>query len=259
MEIASRFDFSDLESSEPFKPYFLNYIKNLDDEDVLEQLNAIPRSIGIEFEKLNIVEQEVQNRELLIEHPITLQERSDDWLAARRGDIRKELSILSKQEDELKEERELIDVEFKRRFDERGTSGTRTSLYTITMKEEDNYPEVYDRTEFENYILETQKIHLLQKRLSMGAIQEELAVLKEDYLSYLTRLEESSCPKEEAVLIYKELFGDVVHAEQLENKINILKKTDTLVDTLKQELQDYANIPGIKLVKKLTINAKKRG
>jgi len=235
----------------------LNF-EELDDEALLTLYNALPRNLEANTALLVDVENEIKLREMLIEHSIPLEERTDDWLAERRDAIKREVALVKKQDDILKEERELIDAEFVRRFEERGTSGTKAARFTISIKEDDHYPETYDRTDFENYVLETKKIHLLQKRLSLSAVQEELAAMREEYEAYSKRLNKSIDKEATAEEIYREL--NIIQDESvLENKLSILKATKQLVSTLEQELLDYYSIPGIRVVTKRTINSVKRG
>lgn len=228
-----------------------------DDEELLADLNLLPRIIEFLTKRLHETQNIVYN-EILVKTPeCALTERSDDWLASQRNEIRIKLSELSRQDEALRAQREEIDQEFMRRFDERGTSGTRTSNYVITMREDASYPEITDRSEFEDYILQTHKIHLLQKRLSLSAIQEELAPLEEEHETYLNRLNNALDPNETAKEIYFELFGSEDN-ELLQNKIAILEELGQLVEALQIDLKEYFSIPGISLRTKRVINALKR-
>lgn len=228
-------------------------IETMTDDALLEDLNQLPRQIGVLFHLYDKVKHEIGLRELLITKDVPIEERNDDWLAEQRNKIKLELAELKKQDDELREFRDQIDQEFMRRFEERGTSGTRTSKFTISVREDDSYPEIQDRTEFEDYILRTKNIHLLQKRLSLSAIQEELAAKKEEYASYKEQLDNAIDKEGMAETIYKELF------QCPDNKLEVLKMTKQIVPTLEQELKDFFSIPGIGIVTKKTINAVKRG
>lgn len=228
----------------------------LSEEELFEWLNFLPRFIGVLTYNLEQITNEVNS--ILVEREIDLSERTDDWLAERRNKIKEDLSVLKRQDEELRDERERIDQEFFRRFAERGTKGTRASRFTISIKEDASYPEITDRTEFEAYVLNTKKLHLLQKRLSLGAIQEELAALQEEHNFYKERLENSSNKIQTAEEIYMELFAK--HGDEeglLRNKINILKATGTLVSMLEQELKEYFSVNGVSVKTKQTINAVK--
>lgn len=226
----------------------------MSEEELFSWLNLLPRVIETLTKNLELVQQEAST--ILVPVEIDIKERTDDWLAERRNEIKAELALLKKSDDALRAEREEIDQEFIRRFSERGTRGTRAARFTISLKEDDSYPEIVDRTEFEDYVLSTKKLHLLQKRLSLSAIQEELAVLQEEYDAYATRLESSINKEATAEDIYKELFSSS-DDELLLNKINILKMTGTLVSTLEQDLKSHFSVPGVDIRKKQTINAVK--
>lgn len=251
MELDSRFEFDDTDDVVPL-------YEDVDDEILLAGLNSIFKDIGHYFARLQAIEAEIKLREMFVEPVITLQDRNDDWLGEKRNDIKLQLSVLKKQEDALRELRDEIDEELMRRFNERGTSGTRTSRFTISVREDDSYPEIEDRTLFEDYVISTKKIHLLQKRLSLSAIQEELAAMQEEYTTYKDKLSKSINKDATAESIYKELFGSDDN-ELLENKISILKQLDKLVPTLEEELKDYFSVPGIRVVTKKSINSVKRG
>lgn len=224
------------------------------EEELLADFNEFPRRIGYLTDLLSEMKKFIYE-ELLVPSNISLQDRTDSWIADRRDAIGKEISKLKRQDEELKAERDDLDQELRRRFDERGTTGTQTKNFTISLKEDDNYPETYDRTSFEEYVLSTGKIHLLQKRLSMASVQEELMALREEHETLLKELEVSGESDETAVAIYKKVFGE---SELLTAKINVLKLTGTLVPTLKQELADYFSIPGVHIVTKYSITSKKR-
>lgn len=107
--------------------------------------------------------------------PVSLKDLTDDELAESRYLIGQELSALKRQDEMLRSERETIEKEFERRFTERGSTATKTSKYTVSLRVDDKYPDLYDQEAFEAYLLSTQRLYLLQKRLSMAAVQEELA------------------------------------------------------------------------------------
>jgi hypothetical protein len=100
---------------------------------------------------------------------------TDEELANRRNEIKLELAELARAEETLRAERDNIDAEFRNRFNARGSTATKTANWTTFLKVDDAYPELYDRQEFEEYILKTKDLHLLQSRISISAVQEELA------------------------------------------------------------------------------------
>lgn len=254
------FDYSDdealAEEVSKVKQILANSLENerLSVEDLLGEFNALPRYIAYLKDCLT-QRQEFIYEEILVPNNISLQDRTDSWIADRRDAIAKEISRLKRQDEDLKAERDDLDQELRRRFDGRGTTGTQTKNFTISLKEDDNYPETYDRTAFEQYVLDTGKIHLLQKRLSMASVQEELMALREEHEALLKELADHGETDEAAIAIYRKLYGE---SELLTAKINVLKLTGTLVSTLKQELLDYFSIPGVHIVTKYSITSKKR-
>jgi hypothetical protein len=106
---------------------------------------------------------------------LTLSTMTDDELADRRDELRTKLSELARAEDEIRAEKDSIDQEFISRFTSRGSTATKTSLFTISARENDRYPELVDRNAFEAYVLANKALYLLQSRLSMKEIQDELA------------------------------------------------------------------------------------
>lgn len=227
----------------------------LTDNELLTELNFLPRLIARDLRCLEIVEN--QTRDMFVPVEVSLSERTDDWLAERRDAIKQEVSQLKRQDEALKAERDAIDEELVARFKERGTSGTRAARFTISMKSDDSYPVCSDRTAFENYLLETKKLHLLQKRLSLSAMQEELAILNEERKAYISRMEEANDIVDEACQIYRELHSHEALSD-VEQTIDQMVSDKTIVNSVKQELQDRCVIPGIELVQKLTINQVKR-
>lgn len=187
-----------------------------------------------------------------------LTEQTDDWLAERRAELKVEIAQLKEQDDKLKEEREAIDEEFTRRFLERGSSSTRTSHYTISLREDFNYPKIEDQTEVEEFILRTKKLHLLQKRISSNAIKEELAIREQEKNAFIKLLDENNWNDETCKQIYCDMHQDE-EEEYVLNRAFILSHTSQLKNTVEEELANYANIPGIAVVTKQTINAVKRG
>jgi hypothetical protein len=247
LKIDSRFDFSDYDQK-------LEKVTFDTTEDLLAALNFLPRQIGFLISQLEAVE--VAAADFLHPNTVDIKERTDNWLAERRNELKVELSDLKKQDDDLRAQRDEIDQEFMCRFETRGTRGTRTARFTISLKEDASYPEIVDRTEFEDYVLSTKKLHLLQKRLSLSAIQEELSVLHEQYEEYKSRLDNSINKETTAEDIYFELFGSE-DSELLKNKISILRATSSLISTLEQDLKGHFSVPGVDIRTKQTINAVK--
>lgn len=241
--------YDDLDISLYFKQSF-----DVTEENILEYSNLLPRILSYLTAKYEEITTKIED--YIIPTEISLAERTDDWLAERRNEIKLVLAEAKKQEEALRLERELIDQEFIDRFEKRGTKGTQAARFTVFMKEDANYPEIINRSDFEEYVLNTRKLHLLQKRLSLSAIQEELAALQEEYNFYKDRLANSVNKDEEAERIYKDLFG-TGDDELLDNKIHILKWTQKIVPTLEQELKDHFSVPGVDVRMKQTINAVK--
>lgn len=234
-----------------------------DDESLLADLNATARDLEESAQYLIEVEAEIALRDILVPAPfIELAERTDDWLAERRAAIRLDITKLTKQQEALAAEREEIEQEFFDRFTTRGTSGTRTSNFTISARQDDHYPEVEDRTEFEQYLLETGKIHLLQKRLSLTSIREELDSMKEQKEAYLTELEDANWDIDTCRYVLTSLYDTEetdIDEQLIENKLIILSKTNTLKEGIKDALDQHFSIPGIGISTKLTLNQVKRG
>jgi hypothetical protein len=270
MELDDRFNFDDsLADQKKFEQVISAFDKQSDNE-LLAVLNVLPRHIGKMVKSLEYLETVISELGILEPVEISLDERTDNWLAERRDQIKQAVSALKRQDEAFKAERDAIDEELVARFDERGTSGTRASRFTISMKIDDNYPICSDRTTFEEYLLTTKKLHLLQKRLSLSAVQEELAILNEERKAYLMRIEEASNQQSEAIAIYHELHeydtfgpdashdGMALHERALQDRINQLINDKILINTVKQELADRCVIPGIEISQKLTINQVKR-
>lgn len=241
-----------------------------EDIELLESLNDGAAETATMVAVLHFIEKEILQRNLLIPNEaIPLKERSDDWLAERRGELRKELSEVSDREKAFRQERNDIDQEFMDRFTARETSGTRTDRYTISCKQDDAYPEVEDRTDFENFVLETGKIHLLQKRLSLAAIKEELSEMERTRESLLEILDEEKWSEESCVDVLTTLFNETLDTVSdtsqhdglkngFDSKLSLIKKLGTLQDFTKDEIDSQYIIPGISLVTRMTINQVKR-
>jgi hypothetical protein len=248
----SRFDFSDRKWTEEYRENLETFL----DEHLLEELNMVPRAIGSWVFYLERLEQEVKDRDLF-------EERTDDWLAERRAAVRLQITGLTKQQEALAAERDEIEQEFFRRFTERNTSGTRTSRYTISAKQDDHYPEMQDRMEFEQYVLATGKLHLLQKRLSLTAIREELDALADQKANYLENLTEAGWEEDTCryvlVSLAQERGEEPINEEVIENKIKVLSVTNRLKEGMFEALDQHYSIPGVGISTKLTLNQVKRG
>lgn len=242
----SRFDFSD-------KYVLNNNFSTFEDEQVLENIETVRRNVGYYSALWQRLNDEAKERGYLIDPPVVdLEERGDNWLVDRRYEIKEALAEVNKQEEILKEERNEIDNELLRRFAERGTTGTKTDRFTVSVREDDNYPEVEDRTVFEEYVLDTGKLHLLQKRVALKALREELQVLEEEYATYLEELEENEWHDDACVHVLSQL--DVPTT-----KIETMQQLGKLEELTKNELEEYYTIPGVNIVTKLTINQVKKG
>lgn len=230
------------------------------DEQLLEARENYLRVLEQDAIGLELIEEEIVKRELLESTPnIELTERDDDWLAERRYEIKTELVLANSKVDELKNERDDIDEELKRRFTERKTSGTRTDRFTISMGQDDNYPITVDRNEFEEYVLKTGNIHLLQKRLSMTAVREELDALNAEKQAHLDKLEEAKWADNACVdVLYDLAEADESDYNVLDKKILILRATGKLQEATKNALEEHYSIPGIGMETKLTISQVKR-
>ena len=243
---------------------------NYTDEDLLGQLETSRRQIGYFAAQLEAIEKEIATRDLLAPIPeIELEERPDDWIAIRRNQIKNELSALKKKDELLRDERQRIDDELYNRFSKRGTTGTKTNEFTLSLVSDDAYPEIGDRSGFEQYILETGKLHLLQKRVSLTALREELNILDEEKEAIIKRLEETNWKEEECINTLVSLFMDenFVDGDEFRNaglvneyrkKLENLKVLGLLKEYTKNELEETFKLPGINMVTKITINQRKR-
>jgi hypothetical protein len=214
-----------------------------------------------------------------------LKDQTDDQLAERRAELRTETSLLKRKGEQIAAERDDIDAEFKRRFQERNITGTRCQLYTISLRKVDNYPQIVDRNMLEEFILASGKLYLLQNRVAQKHIQEELAVMKDEVEAFKQRLDEI---KTESLRLELEEKSDEEKAQNNENleivaldilswiddlgcptDINILKSrldrlkimykpTSVLINVLSEMLDASLTIPGIQMVTKETINQIKR-
>lgn len=240
--------------------------KTLSDTALLTDYNYMPRVIAKDLVYLGALEEEIAFRKLIEPNPeITLSERTDDWLADRRAAIRKELAELSNQQKSLTAERGEIEQEFFDRFTERDASGTRTSRYTLSAKQDDHYPEIQDRTEFESYMLRTRKLHLLQKRLALNAIREELDMMREERETYETELEEANWDIDTCRYVLMSIAEDnltdteEINEARIEQKLQVFQATNSLKSGICDALNRHYDIPGIGITTKLTLNQVKRG
>lgn len=238
----------------------------LSDTALLTDYNYVPRIIAKDLVYLDALDKEIAARELLEPtSEIMLSERTDDWLADRRATIRKEIAALTNQQKSLTAERGEIEQEFFDRFSERNASGTRTSRFTLSARQDDHYPEIQDRTEFEQYILRTGKLHLLQKRLALASIREEFDVMREEREAYETELVESDwdidvCRYVLTAVAEDELAdGEELNEERIEQKLQIFRATKSLQSGMRDILDRHYDVPGVGITTKLTLNQVKRG
>jgi len=201
---------------------------------------------------------------------IVLENQTDDWLADNRKEIQLQISVLKRQEEDLRAYLDDIDQEFKRRFAERQSEGTQTSNWTLGLKIDDHYPEVQDRQEFEEYLLKTKKLHLLQKRLSMTAIREELDALRDEKQHWLDELkdnnwDEDTCRRtlewihnsECDQYDYSDEEKEGIDA-QFANRLRVIAATKRWKDSTQSAIDDYYRVPGVGLSQKTTITQRKR-
>lgn len=240
-----------------------------DEEDVLYAINYLPRVIGAYVSLLEASE-EAALRFLEPIPEITLEERTDDWLADKRKDIEKEISTLKRQGEELTAQKKDIEDEFFRRFTERNSQGTTTSDWSLTVKVDDAYPTISERNEFEEYMLKTGKIHLLQKRLSIKAIREELDLMTSEKATWIEELDENdwddqSCIRALTWMSEDELYTLGASEEerkdaeaQLATKLAVLQTTNQLKQATEAALEQHYKVPGIDLEQKLTLYQRKR-
>lgn len=199
---------------------------------------------------------------------ISLKKRTDDWLADRRKEIENDISKLKRQEEAFKADKEEIETELMRRFDERGSEGTTTERYTISLKLDDKYPEVMDRDAFEDFVLQNEKLYLLQKRIALRSIREELNLLDQDKQDFLDELEDSNWSESACIKVLNELDQQTIaEADEankeavktaLQNRTKIFRMQGKLKEATKEALQDRFSIPGIRIVTKKTITQQKR-
>ena len=225
----------------------------LTDEDLLVLSNNIARQIGFDIDRLSEIDAEIASRGLLEPTPEYLvAERSDDWLADRRDELKKLSSSYTKQAKAVDEEIAEIEEEWRRRFTERGSSGTTTSKFTITISQDDHYPEITDREDLDDYILSTRKLHLLQKRLSLTAAREELDAMENEKVAWIEKLEDNGWSSEACAECFSELELDDVG-------LKIFLNQGRLEEFVRNQLDSHFSIPGLGITTKLTLHQKKRG
>lgn len=149
-----------------------------------------------------------------------------------------------------------FETEFTSRLQARGAVGTMTSAYRVRLIEEPFYPKITDYSEFEAYVLSSQQLNLLQKRLSITAISELREDLQQQHQMYLDRLEvEPAQQPLVAEQIYLELFGET---DIIRDKISRLKQEGRLVEALKEDLTRMFSIPGVSFVPRTRLSITKR-
>jgi hypothetical protein len=200
---------------------------------------------------------------------VDLTETSDDWLAERRDMLRKRKSRVRRIDEAIAADLDAVDQEFYRRFSERNSKGTRTNKFMMSLVIDDHYPEITDKTEFDNYLLKTKKLHLMQKRLSMTSVREEQDLLRKDKQDWLERLEEDGWSKELCTKCLEHITycqidetcdteeEAAVLEEQLASKLAVLEAIGNWRDATKLALEDYYRIPGVNLVQKMKLSQKK--
>lgn len=200
-----------------------------------------------------------------------LGEQTDDWLADRRKELQANISQLKRETEALSAEVDEIEMEFNRRFAERNSTGTQTDKWFIMQRIDDHYPEMQDRDEFDAYMIATRKTYLMQKRLAVTAIREELDLLLQEKQHWLDELEENKWDPKTCTRCLEHI---------VERKINEQAITDNEIDVLQQQhdhrlsvlravgnwkavttnvLNDFYRIPGVVLREKITLSQRKRG
>jgi hypothetical protein len=166
--------------------------------------------------------------------------------------LKKLSSAYKKQAGAVEEEVSEIEEEWRRRFTERGSSGTTTSKYTVTISQDDHYPEITDREGLDDYILSTKKLHLLQKRLSLTAAREELDAMENEKVAWLEKLDEQGWTQDACANCFSELG--------LNNTgLKIFFNQGRLEEFVRNQLDSHFSIPGLGITTKLTLHQSKRG
>jgi hypothetical protein len=92
---------------------------------------------------------------------------------AKMVDIRNERRTIAKRDKELTEAWRLLEFDLIARLDEQGMEKASTGVGTATITET-ILPQVVDWDEFYEYMVETDQLHLLQKRPAAAAFRELL-------------------------------------------------------------------------------------
>jgi hypothetical protein len=199
-----------------------------------------------------------------------LENLTDDDLAERRAELKKVvLPDLNKKKQEATAALDDINQEFFRRFSERNSNGTRAAGYVISMTLDDKYPELVDRESFFDYLIKTAKTHLMQKRLSIGAIREELDLLTDEKERWLEKLEETEwsadvckeCLEHIAERQISEMTSSQEEADKIRRetaqKLAVLETVGTWKDSTKMALDDFYQIPGVILRDEMKLSQKR--
>jgi hypothetical protein len=199
-----------------------------------------------------------------------LQDRTDDWLADRRKELLTSISRLNKEAKELAAEVDLIEIEFNQRFTDRNSTGTQTDKWSITQVVDDYYPEIQDRDDFDAYLIATRKLHLMQKRLSVTSIREELDLLLQEKQHWLEELNynnwnEETCTKCLEHILDRRINEQVTTDEELtllqkehEHRLTVLRAIGTWEAVTMNILDDFYRIPGVTIREKTKISQRKR-
>jgi hypothetical protein len=262
------YDFSDFAAAESFTGLMAD-VDLKDQEDVLSAVNMLPRIIGACAKLLEQVEEAAA--EFLEATPeFNLEDRTDDWLADKRKEIEKSISILKREQEQLTAEKKDIEDEFFRRFSERNSQGTTTANWALSAKIDDAYPTVGDREVFEEYMLKTGKLHLLQKRLAVTAIREELDLMAAEKAHWLEELEENQWDTETCERALRWMHEEeqdqynmseeerITSDAAFDNKMLVVKQLGQLSQVAKETIENHYKVPGIDLEQKLTLYQRKR-
>lgn len=198
-----------------------------------------------------------------------LKEQTDDWLADRRKELQSNISQLRRETEALNADLDEVEIEFNRRFAERNSTGTQTDKWILTQRVDDHYPEMQDRDEFYSYLLATRKTHLMQKRLSVTAIREELDLLLQEKQRWLEELEENNWNAETCTqclehITARRIDEQATHEEipvlesEHKHRLDVLRAVGNWKDTTTNVLNDFYRIPGVVLREKITLSQRRR-
>jgi hypothetical protein len=199
-----------------------------------------------------------------------LQEVTDDWLADRRKRLHHIVSVLNKKAKTVGAEIDDLELEFNRRFAERNSTGTQTDKWFITQQIDDHYPEMQDRDEFYSYMIATRKTHLMQKRLSVTAIREELDLLIQEKQHWLDELEENNWDAKTCTRclthILERRIDEQAHTndevsilqQEHDHRLSVLRAVGNWKTVTTNVLNDFYRIPGVVLREKITLSQRKR-